>query len=160
MTSSQWAVSVTATVSEEIDLDAQAIVAEKLRATITHDGARRLLTADYLVVAPTLRKASDEALRAARYLPAKPTRLRVLPLDDWQAEQSSPQPHDLVGAAEAALVLGVSRQRVGQLAERPDFPAPIARLSAGPVWTRVSVEVFDQSWSRKITGRPRKSTAS
>lgn len=157
--SRQWSVSVTAPVAEDLDPDAQAIVAEKMRATLTHDGARHLLTADYQVTAPTLRKAADEALRAARALPAKPTRLQVLPLDDWHAEQATPQPRNLVGAAEAALLLSVSRQRVGQLAERPDFPAPIARLSAGPVWTRTSIEAFDQSWSRKITGRPPKSAA-
>lgn len=160
MSSHQWSVSVTAPVPEDVDIDAQAVVAEKMRATLTHDGARHLLTVDYRVIAPTLRKATDEALRAARELPAKPTRLRVLPLDDWHAEQAAPQPRDLVGAAEAALVLGVSRQRVGQLAERSDFPVPIARLSAGPVWTRASIEAFDKSWSRKITGRPRRSAAS
>lgn len=154
--SDQWSVSVTAPVSPDLDMDALAEVAEKLRAGITHDGARHLLTADYSVTATTLRRATEEALRAARALPAEPTQIRVLSLDDWVSEQKSPQPRDLVGAAEAAVLLRVSRQRVGQLAERPDFPAPIARLSAGPVWTRSSIEAFDQSWSRKITGRPRK----
>jgi hypothetical protein len=152
----QWSVRVTAPVPEDLDIDAQATVAKKLRATLTHDGARHLLSAEFTVTAPTLRKATDEALRAARALPAKPTRLQVLPLDDWVAEQKAPQPRDLIGSAEAALLLGVSRQRVGQLAQRADFPAPIARLSAGPVWTRTSIEVFGQHWTRKITGRPRK----
>jgi hypothetical protein len=152
----QWSVRVTAPVPADLDIDAQAAVAEKLRATLAHDGARNLLIADYTVTGPTLRRATDEALRAARALPAKPTRLQVLPLDDWVVEQKAPQPRDLVGAAEAAVMLGVSRQRVGQLAERPDFPAPIARLSAGPVWTRSSIEAFGQSWTRKITGPPRK----
>jgi hypothetical protein len=75
------------------------------------------------VTAPPLRKATDEALRAASALPAKPTRLQLLPLDDWEAEQKAPQPRDLIGSAEAALLLGVSRQRVGQLAQRADFPS-------------------------------------
>jgi hypothetical protein len=154
----QWSVRVTAPVPADLDIDAQATVAEKLRATIQHDGARHLLTANYTVTAPTLRKATDEALRAARALPAKPTRLQVLPLADWVAEQRAPHPRDLVGSAEAAVLLSVSRQRVGQLVERSDFPAPIARLSAGPVWTRASIEAFGQSWTRKITGRPRKAT--
>lgn len=152
----QWSVRVSAPVPEDLDIDAQATVAERLRATLTHDGERHLLSAEFAVTAPTLRKATDEALRAASALPAKPTRLQVLPLDDWVAEQKAPRPRDLVGSAEAASLLGVSRQRVGQLAERPDFPAPIARLSAGPVWTRTSIEVFGQHWTRKITGRPRK----
>jgi hypothetical protein len=154
--SQQWSVQVVAPVPADLDIEAQAAVAEKLRATVRHDGARHLLTATYTVTAPTLRSATDEALRAARALPSKPTRLQVLPLDDWIAEQKAPQPRDLVGSAEAALLLGVSRQRVGQLVERQDFPAPIARLSAGPVWTRVSIEAFGQSWTRKITGRPRR----
>lgn len=66
MTSNQWSVTVTAPVPAGLDIDAQAVVAEKLRATITHDGARHLLTADYRVTARTLRLATDEALRAAR----------------------------------------------------------------------------------------------
>lgn len=154
--SDQWAVRVTAPTPDELDIDAQAAVAEKLRATITIDAASHLLTASYQVTAPTLRQGIDEALRAARGLPTKPTRLQILPLDDWMAEQKTPRPQDLVGATEAARLLGVSRQRVGQLVERPDFPAPIARLSAGPVWTRGSIDTFNQQWSRKITGRPRK----
>ena len=156
MPSDQWSVSVTVPVPPDLDMDTLAEVATKLRAGITHDGARHLATVDYSVTAATLRRATEEALRAARALPAEPTRMRVLPLEDWVSEQKSPQPRDLVGTSEAAVLLGVSRQRIGQLAERPDFPAPIARLSAGPVWTRTSIDAFDQSWSRKITGRPRK----
>jgi prophage regulatory protein len=41
---------------------------------------------------------------------------------------------DLMGAQEVAELLGVSRQRVHQLAERPDFPAPVAVLAAGKIW--------------------------
>lgn len=31
-------------------------------------------------------------------------------------------------------MLGVSRQRVGQLAARPDFPEPLDVLAMGKVW--------------------------
>ena len=150
---------VTAPIPSNLDIDAQTAVAEQFRATITIDGDRRLLTAAYRVVASTLRQAIDEALRVARVLPAKPTHLRVLPLDDWITEQEAPRPQDPVGPTEAARLLGVSRQRVGQLVERPDFPAPIARISAGPVWTRASIIAFDERWGRKITGRPRKAAS-
>ena len=50
--------------------------------------------------------------------------------------------NDLVGSAEIAAMLGVSRQRVNQLASAPDFPPPVADLSAGRVWTRSSVEAW------------------
>ncbi len=56
--------------------------------------------------------------------------------------------HHLMGTAEVAEFLGVSRPRVGQLAQREDFPHPVARLAAGPVWESVDIE----RWARE-TGR-------
>lgn len=55
---------------------------------------------------------------------------------------------DLVGTAEIAELLDVSRQRVHQLVTRPDFPKPIAKLAAGMIWERLDV----QRWARE-TGR-------
>lgn len=46
----------------------------------------------------------------------------------------------LVGAQEIATLLGVSRQRVTQLAGHKDFPAPVATLAMGKVWDRQDVE--------------------
>jgi ATP-dependent Clp protease ATP-binding subunit ClpA/predicted DNA-binding transcriptional regulator AlpA len=47
----------------------------------------------------------------------------------------------LVGAAEIAEMLGVSRQRVAQLmATQSDFPAPEVELAGGRVWSRHAVE--------------------
>ena len=43
-------------------------------------------------------------------------------------------PHHLVGTAEIASMLGVSRQRVDRIvATHNDFPAPEAELSAGRI---------------------------
>lgn len=125
-----------------------------LNATITVDAHTNQLIAAYEVTAPTLRQAADEALRAARVLPAKPTNIHVQRLDEWTAEQKRPRPQDLIGVSEAADLLRVSRQRVSQLLERPEFPPPVARLSAGPVWARASIEAFLKDWPRKPTGRP------
>ena len=58
--------------------------------------------------------------------------------------------YDLVGAAEIARLLGVSRQRVDQLTRRPDFPRPVAELIVGRIWERSAVE----RWARD-TGRIR-----
>ena len=55
---------------------------------------------------------------------------------------------DLVGLTEIAEILGISRQRVGQLAEGDDFPEPISVLAAGRVWKRTDIE----AWARR-TGR-------
>lgn len=47
---------------------------------------------------------------------------------------SNPRLPDLMGAGEIARLLGVSRQRVQQLAQRPDWPSPVAILDMGKVW--------------------------
>lgn len=50
--------------------------------------------------------------------------------------------HHLVGTAEVARILGVSRQRVSQLAVTTEFPVPAAVLSAGRVWERTVIEAW------------------
>jgi ATP-dependent Clp protease ATP-binding subunit ClpA/predicted DNA-binding transcriptional regulator AlpA len=48
----------------------------------------------------------------------------------------------LLGVAEIAAMLGLSRQRVNQLIQHDDFPAPDAELSAGRIWSREAVEAW------------------
>lgn len=58
----------------------------------------------------------------------------------------------LVGAAEIAELLGVSRQRVTQLTNRADFPKPVARLAMGKVWRLEDVE----DWNDQRPPDPRR----
>ena len=60
--------------------------------------------------------------------------------------------HHLVGAAEIASMLGISRQRVHQVTTRPGFPAPVVVLSMGKVWHREEVLAWDRE--RTITRQP------
>lgn len=62
-------------------------------------------------------------------------------------------PLDLISMVEAAEIIGVSRQRVGQLADRPTFPAPIGRTQAGRVWLRSDVQEFARR-RNPVIGRP------
>lgn len=64
---------------------------------------------------------------------------------------------DLAGVAEAADRLGLSRQRASTLSRRDDFPSPVARLAATPVWRTADLDTFAQGWARK-PGRPPKQT--
>jgi prophage regulatory protein len=58
---------------------------------------------------------------------------------------------DLVGAAEIAEMLGLTRQRINAIVRtHEDFPRPVADLSAGRIWRRKDVE----DWARR-TGRLR-----
>jgi hypothetical protein len=61
----------------------------------------------------------------------------------------------LVGIAEIAELLGVSRQRASELQTRPGFPAAVAKLKSGPVWRKGDLSRFADTWERK-SGRPRR----
>ncbi|MEU4425781.1 DNA-binding protein [Actinoplanes sp. NPDC024001] len=62
----------------------------------------------------------------------------------------------LMGAREIQVRIGrISRQRVYQLATRPDFPAPVADLAQGKVWLADDVEAWLAGWR---PGRPGRSS--
>jgi prophage regulatory protein len=52
------------------------------------------------------------------------------------------KPLRLVGAHEIRDLLGVSRQRVYQLAGRSDFPRPVATLAQGKIWLVNDIEAW------------------
>jgi hypothetical protein len=62
----------------------------------------------------------------------------------------------LVGIAEVAGALRVSKQRASELSRQSSFPRPLAVLAAGPVWERHTIARFLERWPRRRTGRPRK----
>lgn len=63
---------------------------------------------------------------------------------------------DLAGLAEVAAILGVSKQRVRELAERDaTFPLPVAELSGGAIYLKSMIEEFNKRWNRQ-PGRPGK----
>ncbi|MEU4338395.1 DNA-binding protein [Micromonospora lupini] len=49
-------------------------------------------------------------------------------------------PRHLYGRGEISRRLGVSRQRAGEIIDRPDFPAPYDVLGMGAVWRIADVE--------------------
>ncbi|MGH2372174.1 MAG: hypothetical protein ACREKA_05175 [Candidatus Methylomirabilales bacterium] len=62
---------------------------------------------------------------------------------------------DLMGVAELARILRVSKQRASELARIPDFPKPIANLASGPVWKKTAIARHIGSWVRR-PGRPKR----
>jgi hypothetical protein len=75
--------------------------------------------------------------------------------DPYLERHLNQEPERYAGVSEVAALLGVSRQRVAELRNRRGFPAPIAEISAGPIWKVSSLNTFLESWERK-PGRPRK----
>jgi hypothetical protein len=55
---------------------------------------------------------------------------------------------DLLGAQEAADLLGLSRQALHQRRQQPEFPAPVAELRATPVWERG--DLLDYACARTV----------
>lgn len=65
------------------------------------------------------------------------------------------------GVTEVAELIGVSRQRLSKLRERPDFPDPIGELAQGPIWDLEQVEAWSGSGLRRsASGRPPSKVAS
>jgi len=94
----------------------------------------------------------DEAAGRAGLGDAEAARVEVMTDEAFTRWLEEPPPA-LVGVSEIAKLLGVSKQRVSELRQRPDFPAPIAELAAGPVWMLPSLQQFLKGWTRK-PGRP------
>jgi len=63
--------------------------------------------------------------------------------------------HHLVGVAEIAEMLGISRQRVNRMVQTvADFPAAEIELSAGRVWKRSRIEAWIKKHPDRRPGRP------
>lgn len=61
----------------------------------------------------------------------------------------------LVGLSEIATMLGVSRQRVGQLVrDYDDFPPPVAELASGRIWETAAVRAWANAHPVRPPGRP------
>jgi len=80
-------------------------------------------------------------------LPSWPVaRLEAMTFAEQDANLARPAFPELVGIKEIAETLAVSPQRAHQLTKRSNFPDPITRLAAGPIWTRPSLERFIDEW--------------
>jgi len=61
----------------------------------------------------------------------------------------------LVGLSEIATMLGVSRQRAGQIVrDYDDFPPPVAELASGRIWETPAVEAWAKAHPVRPPGRP------
>jgi hypothetical protein len=158
-----WTAQLTYT-APGLDLERRLEIVDALAANAVYDDDTGRLTLTFEVDAATSRQAAETALRTAGAAGGsaahgvtlgRPTRMLVMPTEEFIAEAEHPGALDLSGVAEIAERLGVSRQRVGQLIEREDFPTPVSRLAAGPIFTTASVDAFKTRWEPgRKPGRP------
>ena len=60
----------------------------------------------------------------------------------------------VVAMAEIVEMLGVTRKRVSVLTNGPDFPAPIATLTAGRIWSYADVKTWAENSGRTVLPIP------
>jgi hypothetical protein len=139
----------------EYDADLSADDAQKLAsipAAAVTDGR---LTLVLHTEAATCKQAADDILRNARDtiqaagLRMQPAGLHIQTRDDFDRGIIRPPLPTLIGYAEIAKMLSVSRQRARALAERADFPAVASQTNAGPLYARDQVEAFIRGWNRR-----------
>lgn len=56
----------------------------------------------------------------------------------------------IVGSAEIADMLGVSRQRADAITRKPSFPRPLGVISAGRVWLEEDVVAWAEAHGREV----------
>lgn len=100
----------------------------------------------------------DKALTRARgrtgaVMPGEPVGVEIVAEDEHLRRADDMAVPELMSAAEIAEELGISRQRVHQLRSGDTFPAPVAELRSGAVWSASAIRRFAREWSRK-PGRP------
>jgi predicted DNA-binding transcriptional regulator AlpA len=118
------------------------------------------LTVEAASVEAAVRPASMHAMKAVvnqglvHEIP-KIKRVEIESIDDLARRLALPDTPQLVGVAEVAQLLRVSRQRVSELARARNFPKPIAHLKSGPIWRRTQITAHLGRGPSK-PGRPRR----
>jgi len=118
-------------------------------------GDRRIV-ARFAVTARLVLQATETARKAWNKALDDELAWSIVSLSARRADQPDDLPGlpDLLGVAEVAKRLDVSKQRAAELARTHRlFPAPLAELASGPVWTAWQIGSFERSWTRK-PGRP------
>lgn len=138
-----WQATVTWTGGGPVDGDSIiTVLAERSPALQHHaSGATSVVLS---VEAESLPSAVAEALRLVEGVTTGPVvGVEVLADDLAQEELERPILPELVMAAGAARLLGISRQRVMQLiASDPAFPAPVLLIDSGRVWSADGIRSY------------------
>ncbi len=111
-----------------------------------------VLASNELEAAERAKEVFEDCLDEAGLAPRAIARVDVM-TESYQDSWLAQEPEELVGVAEIASILGVSRQRVSELRGRRGFPNPVADLASGPVWRLSSLQRFITDWPRR-PGRP------
>ena len=100
-----------------------------------------------------------DRMAARAGMPRWPTvRVDAILQEVLDEENSTPTLPELASVPEAAAILGVSQQRVHELAASTAFPKPVYELRTGRLWLKNAIEAYAERRVRK-PGRPQKVAA-
>lgn len=119
-------------------------------------GAGPTLGAVFIVEADEIATAASRGLRAFTDALKQIAGDLDVGVRRFEVTEEEFEPVTLLGATDVARLLGMSRQRVYQLAERADFPRPVATLARGQMWERGQVEAWARKQGRSLVGRPKR----
>ena len=136
--------------------DDQALTMARALGSVYVDRERGSTEISVYVSAASVRQAVSEGLEQANAAAVKAGADAVVVAVEAKSERerinelANEGIPEVVGVAEIQEILKVNtRQQVGQLAERSDFPAPVAELRAGRIWLRSDIEAFGKQWRRR-----------
>lgn len=131
-------------------------------ATLEPDRLSLYLSVEGRSPQPALKSAQAAAQNAMRRTEITsgrtPVGVEIYTDEELDRRNGEPMYPEVVGVAEIAGMLSVSKQRVSELARSRRFPDPLYELAGGPIWIRGAIEAFVKTWERK-PGRPRKAAA-
>ena len=110
------------------------------------------------IMCPDWQKASDVVAHTVGNVigALEPISVETVDLDEYDRRANAATLPDVVSSTEVAEMLGVTRQRVLQLANDPRFPEPLFRLATGSIWSVDAIRAFEAKWERKPGRRPAK----
>jgi predicted DNA-binding transcriptional regulator AlpA len=153
----EWTVRIEMTADRPVDEDTiWSLDGDERGTALAVEPGGRDLSATLTVEAPTVPIAAEAAIAHVTAAVAGVVhRVQIDTAEAYHRWLTEPPFPELVGTAEVAEMLGVSRQRVNALTAHPDFPRPVAELAAGKVWRKGDLSRFAEEWARR-PGRPRK----
>jgi hypothetical protein len=154
-----WRVRVDAVASQPWDPRTAKLIRDALQRLgvhVTFD--RNGLTLSLFVQASSPHEAAQQGMNIVRRCLPGPSVLTTVRLEVYEelANAGQASAPELLGIAELAAMLGVSKQRASELARSAEFPRPRVTLKAGPVWTRASIVRYMATWQRRPGRRPRR----
>lgn len=153
----EYTVELTVITAKPLTEDALADVAEIGGAAGGNVGENRLTTTLTVPADSVATAMLAAAKRVTKVAPGQVIHASAALTDEFDRTQDELRARsELVGLSEVAELLGLSRQRVGEMVrDRKDVPHAVARLKVGPVWRKADWSTFASGWQRKA-GRPRK----